>query len=321
MSGLNTLSTLYWMSMAWLLLAASAWAADDSVRPSAPAVKPVKVAFMGRAYIKDFWIQYRRGVLAAGNEPGVTVIESAAASESDTLGQIAKIQAFLLQNIDALVVTPASPGVQPVLEQAVSQGVRVVLASDDLPSFTAKTSYVGPDQAASAASGADYLVNRLTRNIHVALLTAPGIDPVERRTRAAESFFRQAGVDVVAELGIGQCSQTAGQNVTLDLLQAHPDVNVIYSLCSPPDLGAIQALEATGIEPHGVYVAGYDGSAAQFAAIKAGRLMMAVCQMPFEQGKTAVEVAVRAARGESVPKVVPTAYAIVDAKNVDEYLK
>jgi ABC-type sugar transport system substrate-binding protein len=288
----------------------------------AQAPRPVKIAFVAKAYIKDFWIQYKKGALAAGLEPGVTVIESAAASESDTRGQIAIIQALLLQGIDALVVTPVSPAVQPALEEAVAQGVKVVLANDDLVSFTKKVAYVGPDQSASAVGGASYLVEKLGRGIHVGILTAPGIDPVERRLKGVEAFFKQAGVDVVAKLSAGQCNQTQGQNVTLDMLQAHPQVDVIYSLCSPPDLGSIQAIEQLRLRAGiGIHVAGYDGSPQEFAAIKAGRLMMAVYQRPFDQGRIAVETAVKAARGESVPQFIPTSYVIVDSTNVDAYLK
>jgi ribose transport system substrate-binding protein len=285
---------------------------------SAEAIsRPVKVGFVAKAYVKDFWIQYKSGALAAGKEPGVTVIATAAASESDTLGQIAKIQALLLQGIDALVVTPVSPAVQPVLEQATAQGIKVVLANDDIPSFFGKVSYVGPDQADSAVGGARYLLEKLGAHIKVGLLTAPGIDPVERRANGVRGFFKKNNVEIVAELGTGQCNQARGQNATQDMLQAHPDINVIYALCSPPDLGAVQAVAQAkmklGVDIH---VAGYDGSPAEFAAIKAGTLYAVVFQAPFDQGKTAVEMAVKAVRGESIPRFVATPYVIVDASNV-----
>jgi ABC-type sugar transport system substrate-binding protein len=279
--------------------------------------KAVKVAFVAKAYVKDFWIEYKRGALAAGQEFGVTVIETAAASESDTLGQIAKIQALLLQGIDALVVTPVSPAVQPVLEQAAAQGIKVVLANDDIPSFSAKVAYVGPDQAVSAAGGAKYLFEKFGSHIKVGLLIAPGIDPVERRANGVRAFFKANGVTIVAELGARQCNQTQGQNATQDMLQAHPEIDVIYALCSPPDLGAIQAIQRAKMNPgRDIHVVGYDGSPAEFAAIKAGTLTAVVSQGAFAQGRIAVETAVKAARGEKVPAVIATPYVIVDAGNV-----
>jgi ABC-type sugar transport system substrate-binding protein len=156
----------------------------------------------------------------------------------------------------------------------------------------------------------------------VGLLTGPGLDPVERRLAGVKAYFKQEGIPVVAELSAGQCNQTQAQNSTQDMLQAHPDINVIYALCSPPDLGAIQAVEQAKLKPGSdVHIAGYDGSPAEFEAIKNGSLLAAVFQAPFDQGKVAVETAVKAVRGETVPSFVMTSYVIVDASNVDKYLK
>jgi ribose transport system substrate-binding protein len=289
--------------------------ASTSTSAAASGPKKVEVTVVLKAFTKDFWRSYRSGAQQAGLEPGVDLTVTAATNETDTQGQISKIEEALTKGVDALVVAPISPGVVPTLEKAQQQGVPVILV-ENVEGFT-PDAVVSPDPVTTAGEGAKYIVDKLGKDVRVGLLTAPGIPVVDARLKGAKDALKAAGVKVVSTLPAKDCAEVPALNSTQDLLQAHPDVNAIYAMCSPPDLGAITAIKQAGKAPgKDVHVYGYNGDPPQFVAIQKGTLDATVDQQPATQGKAAVEAAAKAARGEKLPKDVFTKVLIVDKSNV-----
>src|SRR6202012_5038645 len=129
----------------------------------------------------------------------------------------------------------------------------------------------------------------------------PGSPPVEARIEGAENALAAAGTKPVQVVN-GKAEQQLSQNVTEDLLQAHPELNGIFACCSASDLGAIQGLRTSGAEE--VHLFGVDGIQEEFEAIEAGTLSGRVAQRPVEMGQKAYETVVAALEGKPVEKSV-----------------
>jgi ABC-type sugar transport system substrate-binding protein len=77
---------------------------------------------------------------------GIDVIGIEAPGDgTDAQAQITAIQNMVTRGAEALAVAPIGPQVEPTLEQAIKQGVTVVLIDNDLPNLNGKSSYVGTD--------------------------------------------------------------------------------------------------------------------------------------------------------------------------------
>ena len=65
-------------------------------------------------------------------------------------------------------------------------------------------------------------------------------------------------------------------------------------------------------------VIGYDAGAQQKAAIRSGLEAGAISQDPVGIGYKCVEAAVKAIKGETLPKVIDTGFKWYDATNIDD---
>jgi len=83
-------------------------------------------------------------------------------------------------------------------------------------------------------------------------------------------------------------------------------------------LGAIRALEAAGRDD--VIVIGIDAIPEAKIAVKEGKMAATVLQDAAGQGGTAVEVAVRAIRGEEQDAFTWINFILITPEDVDQYL-
>ena len=84
-------------------------------------------------------------------------------------------------------------------------------------------------------------------------------------------------------------------------------------------LGAIKAMKAAGVEMDRVVVGGIDGTAEALAAMKAGDLDVTVFQDASGQAKSAVDAALKLAKGEAAEQMVRVPVQIVTPDRVGEF--
>jgi len=103
-----------------------------------------------------------------------------------------------------------------------------------------------------------------------------------------------------------------------DVLEAHPDIDVIYCINDPSAYGAIQAVEDAGLTGK-VDVLGKDGAPTGKHNIKEGKEVQSSAQRPTYMGYQAVVTALKILNGEEVEfKTLIPSYSIT-ADNIDEF--
>lgn len=103
-----------------------------------------------------------------------------------------------------------------------------------------------------------------------------------------------------------------------DVLEAHPEVDVIYCINDPSAYGAIQAVEDAGLTGK-VDVLGKDGAPTGKHNIKEGKEVQSSAQRPTYMGYQAVVTALKILNGEEVEfKTLIPSYSIT-AENIDEF--
>ena len=150
------------------------------------------------------------------------------------------------------------------------------------------------------------------------LLGTPGVHANDRLA-GFEDALSGSGWEVVAKQQ-ADWVRDKGQSVAESLLQAHPDLSLIYGQNDEMAMGAYQAVQDRGMQDQ-VKVVGLDGVKAALASVQAGELTATMNVVPKQMGCQLMQDILAVAAGGSVPKIHDIEVHVTDASNVDEDLK
>ena len=251
------------------------------------------------------------------NEPGAEVVFAQGKSGTDDEGEIAAIQSFVTQGVDAIAITPTSPNVAEELQKAVDAGIPVVLIDNDIPDWDGKTSVVATDNYAGGQLAGTWLADNLPEGTKLAVLQGVlGNPSLDDRVSGMLDTLGDAA-EVVATTPT-DCDQTKGLDAGQDILTANPGLGAIYAACGPPLLGALEAIKSAGLEGKLITV-GFDAGPDEVAAILAGTETASVAQFPAKMGSLGVQAAFDAALGNDVEPNIDTGTAIVTKDNAADF--
>jgi ribose transport system substrate-binding protein len=250
------------------------------------------------------------------SEDGAEVLYAQGKSGTDDEGEIAAIQSFVTQQVDAIVITPTSPNVEDDLQKAVDAGIKVILVDNDIPDWDGKTSVVATDNKAGGELAGKWLAENLPEGAQIAVLQGVlGNPSLDDRVTGMKDALGDAA-EVVAETPT-DCDQTKGLDAAQDILTAHPDIDGIYAACGPPMLGALEAL---GPDKAGQLITvGFDASPDELTAISDGTESGSVAQFPDKMGTMGVQAAFDAVNGKDVEASIDTGTEMVTKDNVADF--
>jgi ribose transport system substrate-binding protein len=266
------------------------------------------VALVLKTLNSPFFNDMQRGAQEAATRLGVDLVVQAAEREIDVERQMQIVENLLQTNIKALCLTPSgSKEIVPAVVKANRAGIPVVIVDTKLDPVAVQqagakiVSFVGSDNYEGGRIAARFIVEQSHGRARVAILEGiPGHDTGDSRLRGFRDGIRDSpGVTIVA-------SQTAnwerdqGFNVFQNMLQAHADIDTVFSCNDVMALGAVEAIRAAG-KTGSIRVVGFDAIDDARKAIADGTMAASVAQSPSEMGRIAVENALHALRGEPVP--------------------
>ena len=127
-----------------------------------------------------------------------------------------------------------------------------------------------------------------------------GSSPANDRKKGFDDVMAMHDNMTIVASQTGDFSRDLGRQVMETLLQAHPDVNIVYAHNDEMAIGAIQALELAGRKPgDDVLVVSIDGTRDALQAIIDGKMGVTVESSPFF-GPLACETMNRYANGETI---------------------
>jgi ribose transport system substrate-binding protein len=254
-------------------------------------------------------------VEAAGGE--VILVDS----QNDIAKQIADIEDLLAQDIDYLVINPVDEaGIVPAVEAANEAGVPVITI-DRAAGGGEVAVHVEFDNYLAGYEAGVYIAEQNGGQGKVAQLEGQAGTSV---ARVRGDGFRDAiamypDMEIVFEQPTNWGTDD-GLAATEDLLVAHPDVVGIWAHADGIIIGAVQALDAEGLQDQ-VFTVGMGMYGGGPESIAAGDLNASWELFPAALGEAAGEAVVAMARGEEVDSVINTTMVFVTADNIGEFLK
>jgi ABC-type sugar transport system substrate-binding protein len=282
------------------------------------AQKTVKVGVVLKTF-NDFFSAMKTGIDKMPKENIDLLGVEAPGDGVEAQPQINAIQNMVARGADALVVSPVGPQVQPTLEQAIKQGVKVVMVNEDLPKLAGKSSVVITDNLKGGELAGKYIKEQLNGKGTLAIMSGiPGVQALDQRVNGVLNQIKGTQIKVVTTLRT-DCDQTKGLNVMQSIGSSHPDVDAIYAACGPPILGGIQARKKNDPFSKDPLLVGFDALPDEARAILAGEETASVAQFPQKMGTIGVQMAAKVARGEQVPAHIDTGTQIVTKDNAQKF--
>ena len=250
-----------------------------------------------------FFVTLSEGAEAKAEEEGVELIVVDAGD--DAAKQTSDIEDLISRNISVLIVNPVdSDAVAPIVQDAVSQGIKVV-SVDRVVNGVDVDCAIASDNVAGAQMATEYLVSLVGEGAKVAELE--GVNGASATIDRGEGFHLVADeqLDVVAKQ-TANFNRSEGMTVMENILQANPDIKGVFAHNDEMALGAVEAIGSSDI-----VVVGFDATDDALAAIEEGRMAATVAQKPDLMGETAVETAISLIKGETVEKTIPVEVELV----------
>lgn len=237
----------------------------------------------------------------------------------DAQPQITAIEGMVTRGANAIAIAPIGPQVQPALDRAVSQGVKIVLIDNDLPGWNGASSYIGTDNLAGGTKAGEYIKEQLKGTGTIAIMSGiPGVPALDARVNGVLDVLKTTDIKVVNTLATN-CDQIKGVDVMQAFGSANPDVDAIYSACGPPVLGAIEARKKSDPFKENLLLVGFDALPDEAKAILEGTQTASIAQFPQKMGTTAVTTAAAAARGDKVEARIDTGTEVVTKDNAQKF--
>ena len=288
------------------------------VTPAAkPAAKPY-IPVISKGFQHQFWQAVKLGSEKAAKEFNVDITFEGPGSESEVDKQIEMLQTALDKKPVAICFAALdSKAAIPLLEKAKAAGIPVVAfdsgVDSDIPVSTATT-----DNLAAAGAAADKMAELIGGAGEVAVIahdqtSRTGIDRVAGFTNRMKEKYPNIKV-VSVEYGAGDPAKST--EIAKAVIQANPNLKGYFGANEGSMKGVMNGVKETGKEGQIVMI-GYDAGKQLKDAIRAGTVAGAISQDPVGIGYKCVEAAVKATKGEKLPKIIDTGYKWYDKTNID----
>lgn len=279
-----------------------------------------RIAYMPPATEFNYYMAIGAGIEDAAEEAGAETFMLAPQSGSDIAGQMTMIQDVITQGVDAIILsTHDEQAAAPLVKQAVDNGIAVVIVNSDIAAFpTPVHAVVGYSQRRGTFALGEYAAEMVGGEAQVGVLEGlPGYHSTERIGGFLDAFANYPGMEIVASLPTEWNVET-GNTAMTDLLQAHPDVNLVVAANDYIAIGAARAAEALGRED--VLIFGNDGDTTGLEDIAAERWTATVNTTPYVMGKVAFQVTMDVLNGTYPGGWTETPTVIADASNAETFL-
>lgn len=279
----------------------------------------IYIPLVSKGFQHQFWQSVKQGAEQAAKDFHVKISFEGPESESMVDKQIDMLAAALAKNPQAIGFAALdSQAALPLLKKAQAAKIPVIAfdsgVDSDIPVSTAAT-----DNKAAAAMAADKMAALIGQSGEVALVvhdqtSRTGVDRRDGFLNRMKSTYPNVKIVSVQYGGGDQLKST---EITKSILQAYPNLKGLFGSNEGSAIGVINGVKEMK-RAGKVVIVGFDSGKLQKDAIADGSMAGAITQNPVGMGYKTVELAVRAIKGEKLPKVVDTGFYWYDKANLKE---
>ncbi|WP_118182612.1 ABC transporter substrate-binding protein [Paraburkholderia phosphatilytica] len=275
------------------------------------------IPLISKGFQHQFWQAVKSGAEQAAKEQNVRITFEGPETEAMVDKQIDMLSAALAKKPQALGIAALdSKAAIPLLRRAQKEKIPVIAfdsgVDSDIPLTTCAT-----DNLAAAALAADKMAEAVGDSGEVGLIvhdqtSRTGVD--RRDGFLNEMKSKHPNIKIVSvQYGGGDHLKSA--EIAKAMIQANPNLKGIFGSNEGSAEGAAIGVKESGKK---LVLIGYDSGKEQKDDIVSGLMAGAITQNPVGIGKCVVDSAVKALKGEKLPKKVDTGFYWYDKTNMTD---
>ncbi|HWI30454.1 MAG TPA: substrate-binding domain-containing protein [Microbacterium sp.] len=289
----------------------------------------VTIGFSGPAADHGWLAAINSGAIAAAESfPDVDL--QLAEGTNDVTAQIAAVETFVNDGVDAIVLLPSDgAAMTEAAIAAMEAGIPVINVDREFSSpFAARATILGDNYGMGVSAGT-YICEQLSDNPDAVVAEIAGIDALpltQDRSRGFADALDDCGLEVGPRVS-AEFTVESGEEVTSQLLSANPQIDAIWNHDDDQGIGVLAAIEAAGRDEF--FMVGGAGSKDAMELIEADdSVLKATIIYPSTQAADGIALARLIAQGKTMSDLITPGVAnrivldapVVTKDNVDEYI-
>jgi fructose transport system substrate-binding protein len=269
--------------LAFGALALSALATFAGLPTSARAADEILIGLVTKTEVNPYFVKLRQAATAEAEKHGAKLLARFGKFDGDNEGQVAAIENFISAGVKGILITPSnSTGVLGAVKKARDKGILVIALDTATDPADAVDATLATDNFQAGVLQGQYAKKALGgKAAKLAMLDgAPGgtVD-VQRHDGFLKGFGIKEGDPAIVGKQNTHGALDEGQTAMENLLTAHPDINVVYTINEPAAEGAYAAIKKAG-KLKDIVLTSIDGGRLGVQYVKDGKIAATVMQFP-----------------------------------------
>ncbi len=290
------------------------------------AQKKFVFGYVVKTMINDpFQVTMAESAKRTGQKLGVEVLTFGASGHGAAEEQIRIVENLIARKVDGIVLNPVdSAALVPAAKKIQAAGIPLVMA-DDVVTSKDYITFIGTDNVRAAETAGEFVIKLLGGKGKVAQIEGePGAgNAIKRRDGFHRALKKASGIQLVTSI-TGHWSTPGAVAAAENILQAYPDVNVIFTSSDEMGVGTAQVLERKGLTGK-VKLLTFDGIPDGLRLIAQGRSVGDVAQFPSKMGAIPVQIlydiVTKKKKAGDYPKYIDSGAEVVTPETLDAFLK
>lgn len=273
------------LSFAFAAVATSLLAVLGSTAPSASAAASDQIAIglVTKTEVNPYFVKLRQAATAEAEKHGAKLIARFGKFDGDNEGQVAAVEDLISAGVKGILITPNnSTGMLGIIKKARDKGTLVIALDTATDPADAVDATLATDNFEAGQLQGEYAKKALGNKApKLAMLdgTPGGTVDVQRHDGFLKGFGLKEGDPAIVGKQNTHGAQDEGQTAMENLLTAHPDINVVYTINEPAAEGAYAAIKARG-KLKDIVLTSIDGGRLGVQYVKDGKIAATVMQFP-----------------------------------------
>ena len=277
---------------------------------------PYSVYLISKSSTTEFWKSVFAGANAAKSEYNVDLTILAPETEEEYEVQNDYVRQAIESRADAIVFSAISyTGNAEAINEAVAAGIRVVVIDCDVDSDGVS---VGTDNVAAGRMTGEAAMNAEEGDVVLGIVNCfvETQNCQERERGLREALLGDARVKGIYVVNVSTDAEKAKQAAE-QLLQEHPEINVLVGFNEPLAVGVAEAVDELGLTGQ-VRAISFDTNMRCIELMQTGAVGALIVQNPYAMGYLGVEKAWQALQGMKFDKheLIDTMTQIVTKENM-----
>src|SRR5215813_13630603 len=210
----------------------------------------ILIGLVTKTEVNPFFVKMREAAAAEAEKQGAKLIARFGKFDGDNEGQVAAVEDLISAGVKGILITPSnSTGVLGVIKKARDKGILVIALDTATDPADAVDATLATDNFEAGLLQGQYARKALgDKQPKLAMLdgTPGGTVDNQRHDGFLKGFGIAEGDPAIVGKQNTHGAQDEGQTAMENLLTAHPDINVVYTINEPAAEGAYAAIKARG---------------------------------------------------------------------------